>query len=75
MNICIGGDLDGQVIDQEGRYLKASKINPEFKTEYLKQLFIQDDKKWYCWIDISMPFSKASDQAFNLFRKQNGFVS
>jgi hypothetical protein len=26
MNICIGGDLDGQVIDQEGRYLKLQEL-------------------------------------------------
>ena len=38
MNICVGGELDGQKIDKEGRLLKASDIAPSFKTEYYKQV-------------------------------------
>ncbi|MEW7100858.1 hypothetical protein [Acinetobacter baumannii] len=28
MNICVGGELDGQKIEKEGRLLKASDIDP-----------------------------------------------
>ena len=38
MNICVGGELDGQKIEKEGRLLKASDIDPSFKTEYYKQV-------------------------------------
>lgn len=33
MNICVGGELDGQKIEKEGRLLKASEIDPTFTTE------------------------------------------
>jgi len=32
MNICVGGELDGQTIEKEGRLFKASDIDPSFKT-------------------------------------------
>lgn len=38
MNICVGGELDGQMIEKEGRLLKASEIDPSFETEYYKQI-------------------------------------
>lgn len=75
MNICIGGDLDEQVIEHDGYFLKAATVNPDFKSEYYKQLFIQGDNKWYCWLETSIDLSEASDKAFFLFRKNNGLVS
>lgn len=75
MNICVGGELDGQVIEHEGRFLKASAINPELTSEYQKQLFIQGDDKYHCWLDTSMPFSEACDQAIFRFRKHKGYIS
>ncbi|KYQ83284.1 hypothetical protein AWW72_14875 [Acinetobacter sp. NRRL B-65365] len=75
MNICIGGDLDGQVIEQEGRALKASTINPEFKTEYYKQLYIKGDEKYHCWLDTSMDLGEATEKASYLFRKKKGYIS
>lgn len=43
MNICVGGELGGQVIEKEGRLLKASDIAPNFTTEYYKQIFNRDN--------------------------------
>lgn len=37
MNICVGGELDGQVIEKEGKLLNAFNIDQSFKTEYYKQ--------------------------------------
>lgn len=75
MNICIGGDLDGQVIEKEGMSLKANSINSDFKSEYFKQLFIQGDNKYRCWIDTTMPFGEATNQVFELIRRKNGYNS
>ena len=75
MNICIGGDLDGQVIEHDGQILKAKTINPDFKSEYYKQVFIQGDSKWYCWLEISMDLGDASAKSLYLFRKNKGLVS
>ncbi len=30
MYICVGGELDGQKIEKEGRLFKASEIDPSF---------------------------------------------
>lgn len=35
-------NLAGQVIEKEGRLLKASDIAPNFTTEYYKQIFKRD---------------------------------
>lgn len=43
MNICVGGELGGQVIEKEGRLLKVSDIAPNFTTEYYKQIFNRDN--------------------------------
>ena len=47
MNICVGGELDGQKIEKEGRLLKASDIDPSFKTEYYKQVFNRDNINYH----------------------------
>lgn len=75
MNICIGGELDGQVIKKEGRLLKASDLNPEFKTEYYKQLYIKGDDIYHCWIDTTLDLGEATKKAGTLFRKKKGYIS
>ena len=75
MNICIGGDLDGQVVEKEGRLLKASDVNPEFKTEYYKQLYIKGDDKYHCWLASTMDLGEATQKAGYLFRKKMGYIS
>ena len=47
MNICVGGELDGQKIEKEGRLLKASDIDLSFKTEYYKQVFNRDNINYH----------------------------
>lgn len=75
MNICIGGNLDGQIIEQEGRSLKASTINSEFKSEYYKQMYIMGDDKYHCWIDVALDLGKATEIVGTLFRKKKGYIS
>ncbi|MDH0032566.1 MULTISPECIES: hypothetical protein [unclassified Acinetobacter] len=77
MYICYGGDLDGQVIKKEGMTLKASEINPDFTSEYYKQLIMQSGSKnkYYCWIETNYPFSEACDNLFQLVKSKNGFDS
>ena len=55
MNICVGGELDGQKIEKEGRLLKASDIDPSFKTEYYKQVFNRDNINYHfgCQLDLT----------------------
>ncbi len=37
MKICIGGDLNGQVVEKDVYSFKAADIDPEKKSEYFTQ--------------------------------------
>lgn len=43
MTLCVGGELDGHVIEKERKFLKASETDPSFKTEYYKQIYNRDN--------------------------------
>ena len=40
MNICIGGDLDGQVVDLKKAYFKGKEVQDNSASEYRKQTYI-----------------------------------
>lgn len=60
MNICVGGELDGQTIEKVGRLLKASDINPAFTTEYYKQIFNRDNVNYQFWLSIGSDLHEMS---------------
>ena len=47
MNICIGGDLDGQVVDLKKAYFKAKEVQDSSASEYRKQTYIFEDGLYY----------------------------
>ncbi|MFP0984714.1 hypothetical protein ABTF18_13905 [Acinetobacter baumannii] len=68
MNICVGGELDGQVIEKEGRLLKGSDIDPSFKTEYYKQVFNRDNTVFHFWLPIGSDLHEMSEKVLNILR-------
>ncbi|MFW1842335.1 hypothetical protein ACG9YY_05180 [Acinetobacter pittii] len=68
MNICIGGELDGQVIEKERRLLKASDIDPTFTTEYYKQVFNRDDIQNQFWLPFGSNLHGMSKQILEILR-------
>ncbi|MDO7434573.1 hypothetical protein Q5X65_15670 [Acinetobacter baumannii] len=68
MNICVGGDLDGQKIEKEGRLLKASDIDPTFTTEYYKQVFNRDNINYKFWLPIGSDLHDMSKKVLNILR-------
>ncbi|CAA0189355.1 hypothetical protein [Acinetobacter baumannii] len=68
MNICVGGELDGQMIEKEGRLLKASDIDPSFKTEYYKQVFNRDNTVFLFWLPIGSDLHDMSKKVLNILR-------
>ncbi|EXD56003.1 hypothetical protein J923_3839 [Acinetobacter baumannii 25493_10] len=71
MNICVGGDLDGQVIEKEGRLLKASDIDPSFKTEYYKQIYNRDNTVFHFWLPIGSGLHDMSEKVLTILRAPN----
>ncbi|QCP39399.1 hypothetical protein [Acinetobacter baumannii] len=68
MNICVGGDLDGQVIEKEGRLLKASEIDPSFETEYYKQIFNRDNFNYQFWLPVGSNLHDMSEKVLTILK-------
>ncbi|EPF6052207.1 hypothetical protein L5R14_003313 [Acinetobacter baumannii] len=68
MNICVGGELDGQMIEKEGRLLKASDIAPSFTTEYYKQVFNRDNTVFHFWLPIGSDLHDMTKKVLNILR-------
>lgn len=68
MNICMGGELDGQKIEKEGRLFKASEIDPSFETEYYKQIFNRDNVNYQFWLPIGSDLHDMSEKVLNMLR-------
>lgn len=68
MNICVGGELDGQTIEKEGRLLKASEINPAFTTEYYKQIFNRDNINYQFWLPQGSDLHEMSKKVLEILR-------
>ncbi len=68
MNICVGGELDGQKIEKEGRLLNASDIDPSFKTEYYKQIFNRDNINYQFWLPVGSDLHDMSEKVLTILR-------
>ncbi|MFX5295251.1 hypothetical protein ABTD24_00885 [Acinetobacter baumannii] len=68
MYICVGGELDGQKIEKEGRLLQASDIDLSFKTEYYKQVFNRDNTVFHFWLPIGSDLHDMSEKVLNILR-------
>ncbi|MDH2589206.1 hypothetical protein [Acinetobacter baumannii] len=68
MNICVGGELDGQKIEKEGRLFKASDIDPSFNTEYYKQVFNRDNTVFHFWLPIGSNLHDMAEKVLGILR-------
>ncbi|HCV3139954.1 TPA: hypothetical protein OV568_002424 [Acinetobacter baumannii] len=68
MNICVGGELDGRVIEKEGRLLKASDIDPSFKTEYYKQIYNRENVVYQFWLPVGSDLHEMSKLVLDILR-------
>ncbi|WP_343620540.1 hypothetical protein [Acinetobacter proteolyticus] len=64
MYICIGGDLDGEVVtNRKSAYLKASEIDPKKTSTYKRQVYFVGENKCYFWLCNELPFINTSKVA------------
>jgi hypothetical protein len=71
MNICIGGDLDGQVVDLKKAFFKATEVQEDSTSEYRKQTYIFEDGLYYFWIANDLSLSEAIKRIELILRNQN----
>ena len=69
MNICIGGDLDGQIVDLKKSHFKASEIEEDKVSEYRKQTYIFGDNLYYFWISSDLDLSEATKRIELILQK------
>lgn len=68
MNFCVGGELDGQKIEKEGKLLKASDLDPSFKTEYYKQIYNRDNVVYHFWLPVGSDLHEMSKLVLDILR-------
>ncbi len=54
MNICIGGDLDGRVIELDKPCFNAKEVNKTKSTNYIKQMYVIDGDVYYFLRDAEL---------------------
>lgn len=64
----VGGELDGQMIEKEGRLLKASEIDPSFETEYYKQIFNRDNFNYQFWLPVGSNLHDMSEKVLTILK-------
>lgn len=69
MNICIGGDLDGQTFDFDKGHFKAEDVEEGKTSEYRRQPYIIGDDSYRFWIANDLKLWEATDQVELILRK------
>ncbi|MFV5661039.1 hypothetical protein VXR58_12630 [Acinetobacter pittii] len=68
MNICVGGELDGHVVEREGKVLKASDIDPSFQTQYYKQIYNRSNIEYQFWLPVGSDLHEMSKLVLDILR-------
>lgn len=64
MNICIGGDLDGEVVNnREGTYFEAHEIDPGKQSTYNRQSYIVGENTYRFWLCAELPYMETTEIA------------
>ncbi len=64
MFICIGGDLDGEVVNNRaGTFFKASEIDKDKQSTYNRQSYIIDGNTVRFWLCAELPYVETTKVA------------
>ena len=68
MKICIGGDLNGQVVERPGLTFKAQDIGAASDSEYRMQSYIMGSNRYEFWIDKETDLHEATKRVETIIR-------
>lgn len=71
MFICIGGDLDGEVVIREGISFKANEIDPSKHSTYNRQSYIVEDDIYRFWLCAELPYFQTTKIAGSYLAKKH----
>lgn len=76
MYICIGGDLDGEVVNgREGTYFKVSEIDPSKKSTYNRQSYVVEGNTYRFWLSAELPYSETTKIAKKYLSEKYTYLS
>jgi len=68
MNICVGGELDGQKIDKNVKTFKASEIDSSYTTDYYLQIYNRDNVQYQFWLPVGSNLHEMSKLVLDILR-------
>lgn len=76
MNICIGGDLDGEVVNnREGTYFEASEIDASKQSTYNRQSYNIGENTYRFWLCAELPYIEATEIAKKYLTEKYKYLS
>lgn len=76
MNICIGGDLDGEVVEgREGTSFEASEIDASKQSRYNRQSYIVGENIYRFWLCAELPYMETTDIAGKYLAEKYKYLS
>ncbi|MCU4634884.1 hypothetical protein KTJ62_00610 [Acinetobacter sp. WU_MDCI_Abxa265] len=76
MNICVGGDLDGEVINtREGTLFKANEIDASKKSTYNRQTYIVEGNTYRFWLCSELSYMEATEIAGKYLAEKYKYLS
>lgn len=76
MYICIGGDLDGEVVNnREGTFFEASEIDPGKQSTYNRQSYKIGENIYWFWLCAEMPYSETTKIAKKYLTEKYTYLS
>ncbi|HFF4506941.1 TPA: hypothetical protein ACGDUJ_004012 [Acinetobacter baumannii] len=76
MFICIGGDLDGEVVNnREGTYFEVSEIDSSKQSTYNRQSYIVEGQTYRFWLCAEMPYIETTEIASKHLAEKYKYLS
>lgn len=76
MFICIGGDLDGEVVcDREGTYFDASEIDASKQSTYNRQSYLVGENIYRFWLCAELSYFEITKIANDHLAQKHPYLS
>lgn len=76
MHICIGGDLDGEIIlNREGTYFEASEIDSSNTSTYNRQSYVIEGNTYRFWLCAELPYKETTEIVAQHLAKKYNYIN
>jgi hypothetical protein len=68
MTLCVGGELDGQEIENDVKIFKASEIDPSYTSTYYLQIYNRNNVFYEFWHPHGVDLHDLSNKVLEILR-------